>query len=184
MGEDKAFLEIEGTPIIKTIHHLFEEIFNEIIIVTNQKDLFTGFAAKVYSDLFPNRGAIGGLYTGLFFSSYPYGFCVACDMPFLNKSLIEYLITNIDSYDVVVPRTSDGYQPLHALYSKNCLQPIKEIIDADGFRIFDFYPRVRLKVVSHEEVIGLDPDLESFINVNTPEQLSFARTRGLHVNPQ
>jgi molybdenum cofactor guanylyltransferase len=177
MGEDKAFLEIEGAPIIKRIHDLFEKIFNEIIIVTNQKEPFSGFAAKIYSDLFPNRGALGGLYTGLFFSSYPYAFCVACDMPFLNRSLIEYLLMNIEGYDVIVPRTSDGFQPLHAVYSKNCLEPMKDLIDADGFKIFDFYPRVRLKTVGHEEVTRFDPDLESFINVNTREDLISARRR-------
>ena len=86
MGENKALIEIEGTPIIHRIHSLFEKLFREIIIVTNQKDLFSNLDSKIYSDLIPNRGALGGLYTGLFFSSFPFSFCVACDMPFLNES--------------------------------------------------------------------------------------------------
>src|SRR4030042_5762133 len=108
MGKNKAFIEIGGTPIIHTIHRLFEKLFEEIIIVTHQKDLFSDLNAKIYSDIIPNRGALGGLYTGLFFSSFSFSFCVACDMPFLNELIINYLIKSIDHSDVVVPKTEDG----------------------------------------------------------------------------
>ena len=129
MGENKAFIEIEGVPIIQRIYNLFKELFQEIIIVTNQKELFSNFDSKIYTDLLPNKGVLGGLYTGIFFSTFHYSFCVACDMPFIKKSLVQYLIKNIEDDDVIVPRTKDGLQPLHAIYSKNCLEPIKKIIE-------------------------------------------------------
>jgi molybdopterin-guanine dinucleotide biosynthesis protein A len=171
MGENKAFIKIGGIPIINRIHSLFENIFNEIIIVTNQTQLFAHFNAKIYSDLFPDRGVLAGLYTGLFFSSFPYSFCVACDMPFLKESVINYLIQMIDDCDVVVPRIRDGLEPLHAIYSKNCLDPIKKLIDEGKYKILEFYPMVRIKTIDQQALIPLDPLMESFVNVNTRDQL-------------
>jgi molybdopterin-guanine dinucleotide biosynthesis protein A len=171
MGKNKAFIEIGGIPIIQRIHSLFKKLFEEIIIVTNERDLFADLDAKIFSDLIPNRGALGGLYTGLFYSSFHYSFCVACDMPFLRASLIEYLLTKIDHYDLVVPRTQDGLQPLHAIYSKNCLAPVKMLIDQGKYRIIELYDMVCLRIIDEIEFRSLDPDRESFINVNTPGEL-------------
>jgi molybdopterin-guanine dinucleotide biosynthesis protein A len=174
MGENKAFIKIEGIPIIKRIHDLFKELFHEVIIVTNQKDLFSDFDSRIYSDLIPDQGALGGLYTGLFFSSFHHSFCVACDMPFIRKSLVQYLIENMDDEDVIVPRTKDGLQPLHAIYSKDCLDPIRKIIE-EGKAIIDFYYLVKVRIVDEKNFLSLDPERESFINVNTPEELRSVR---------
>lgn len=176
MGENKAFIQIDGVPIIHRIYNLFKELFQEIIIVTNQKELFLNFNTKIYSDLLPDKGALGGLYTGLFLSNFPYSFCVACDMPFINKSLVQYLIKNIEDYDVIVPLTQDGLQPLHAIYSKNCLNSIKKTIEKGKYKIIDFYSLVRVKIIQEEDFRFLDPLRESFINVNTPEELVSIRT--------
>jgi len=171
MGENKAFIPIEGVPIIQRIHDLFKELFEEVIIVTNQKDLFSNFDSKIYSDLIPNKGALGGLYTGLFFSSFQYSFCVACDMPFIKKPLVKYLIENTEGQDVVVPRTRDGLQPLHAIYSKGCVDSLKTMIENGKEKIIDLYRLVRVKIVEERDFLHLDPRRESFINVNTPEEL-------------
>ena len=177
MGENKAFIKIEGSPIIQRIQTLFERLFDEIIIVTHQKELFSNLDAKIYSDLIPHRGVLGGLYTGLFFSSFTFSFCVACDMPFLNESVIKYLMKNIENSDIVVPKTRDGLHPLHAIYSKNCIDPIKKMIDQGKYRVVDFYPMVKVKTIDENEFVSLDPNRESFINVNTPEELVLINKR-------
>ncbi len=175
MGENKAFIHIEGVPIIKRIYDLFKGLFHEVIIVTNQKDLFSDFDSKIYSDLIPGKGAIGGLYTGIFFASFQHSFCVACDMPFINKSVVQYLIENIDDADVVIPRTKDGLEPLHAIYSKNCVKPIRRMIDEGKSKIVDIYDQVKVKIVDEKDFFRYDPGGESFINVNTPEELRSIR---------
>ncbi len=178
MGENKAFIEIEGIPIITRIHRILKELFQEIIIVVNDndKELFKDFDSKAYSDLVPQGGALGGLYTGLFFSSSPYSFCVGCDMPFLKESVIRYLMKEAKNDDVIVPRTKDGLQPLHAIYSKNCLEPIRKTMGGKS-RIIDFFPMVRVKVIEEYEFSFLDPSRDSFININTPEELLLAKKR-------
>jgi molybdopterin-guanine dinucleotide biosynthesis protein A len=175
MGENKAFIQIEGVPIIRRIYDLFKQLFQEVIIVTDQKDLFSNFDSRICSDLIPGKGALGGLYTGIFFSSFQHSFCVACDMPFIRKSLVQYLIENIDDADVIVPRTKDGLQPLHAIYSKHCIDPIRKLIDAGRSKIIDLYCQVNVKIVDEKDFLCLDPGRESFINVNTPEELLSVR---------
>jgi molybdopterin-guanine dinucleotide biosynthesis protein A len=182
MGENKAFIKIEGVPIIKRIYDLFKELFHDVIIVTNQKDLFSNFDSRIYSDLIPDQAALGGLYTGLSFSSFHHSFCVACDMPFINKSLVQYFIENIRDEDVIIPRTKDGLQPLHAIYSKDCVGPIRKTIEEGKQGIIDFYHLVKVKIVEEKEFLHLDPGRESFINVNTPEELrSVRRNRELRL---
>jgi molybdopterin-guanine dinucleotide biosynthesis protein A len=179
MGENKAFIEIDGIPIINRIHSVFKKLFQEVIIVTNQKELFSNFDAKIYVDIIPDRGALVGLYTGLFFSSFPYSFCVACDMPYLKESVIEFFIDKLDDndFDGIVPKTTDGLQPLHAVYSKKCLPAIKKTIEDGRSKIIDFYSMVKIKLIEEQEFHFLDPGMESFINVNTPEQLRLVKQR-------
>ena len=82
---------------------------------------------------------------------------------------------------MIVPRTKDGLQPLHAIYSKNCLDPIKKIIEKGKYKIIDFYSMVKVKIVEENDFIFLDPFRESFINVNTPEELfSIERDKNLN----
>ncbi len=175
MGENKAFIEINGTPIIQRICTLFKTLFSEIIIVTNEAELFRNFEAKVYNDLIPGRGVLGGLYTGIFYASFPYAFCVACDMPFLKAQVIRYLINEKQNFDVTVPKTKDGLEPLHAIYSKNCLGPIKKIMDQGKLKVLDFYPMVSVHTIEESEFHLLDPGMQSFMNVNTPEELISAK---------
>ena len=178
MGKNKAFVPIDGVPIITRIHTLLTELFDEVIIITNQNDLFKNLDSRIYADLLPDKGALGGLYTGVFFSSFDYSFCVACDMPFIKRSLVQFLIRNTDNADAVVPRTSDGLQPLHAIYSKRCLDAMRRVIDQGKYKIIDFYNLVKVKILEESDFLYLDPLKESFMNVNTPEELRFAKAKG------
>lgn len=181
MGQNKAFLKIEGVPIIERIFDLFQTLFREIVIVTNEneREFYHAFDAKVCTDLVPGSGALGGLYTGLFHSSFFHSFVVACDMPYLNRSVINYLIQRKEGYDVILPKTEDGLEPLHAIYSKNCVPPIRRLLEENKSRIIDVFPFVRVNVVDSSELLPLDPDMESFINLNTPDDLRHYRKRDI-----
>jgi molybdopterin-guanine dinucleotide biosynthesis protein A len=179
MGEDKAFIRIEGTPIIERILLLFQGLFEEVIIITSQKDHYQYSGVNVYEDLIPNLGALGGLYTGIARSSFPYSFVVACDMPFLNRAVIEHLTERTGDFDVIIPKTEDGLQPLHALYSKECLTAIGEILKKKKSRIIDLFPLVRVNIVEEKGFHSLDPKRLSFINLNTREDLLIFRKKGL-----
>lgn len=164
-------MEIKGKKIIERISEVLKEIFSEVIIVTNTPLEYAFIDARIASDIYIQKGSLGGIYTGLFYSTYFHAMVVACDMPFLKKEVIEYLIKRIDNNDVIIPRLRDGYHPLHAIYSRRCLPFIERLISRNDLKIINFFKRVRVVEVEEEEIIHLDPELISFLNLNTPEDL-------------
>ena len=171
MGRNKAFLEINGRRIIDRTKDLFLEIFDEVLVVTNSPLEYADLGLRVVADLIPDKGSLGGVYTGLFHASHARAFVAACDMPFLRRSLIDHLLKLSPKFDIVIPRTDDGLQPLHAVYSQNCLPFMEELLSRDNLKIIDFFQRVNVREVLTEEILPYDPDLKAFLNVNTPEDL-------------
>ncbi|MBP1717200.1 MAG: molybdopterin-guanine dinucleotide biosynthesis protein [Deltaproteobacteria bacterium] len=169
MGKNKAFLEINGRRIIDRTKDLFLELFDEVLVVTNSPLEYVDLNLRLVADLIPEKGSLGGIYTGLFHSSHARAFVAACDMPFLNRSLIQHLIQRAPNFDIVIPKTDDGFQPLHAVYSQNCLPFMEELLRQNNLKIIDFFRRVEVCEVPMEEILPLDPDLRAFLNINTPE---------------
>jgi len=175
MGRNKAFIDSGGVPFFERVYRVFKEIFSEIIIVTNDVLPFERYEAILQRDIILNKGALGGLYTGLLHSSNYQAFCSACDMPFLNPRVIEYMTQERDEYDVIVPKTHDGLHPLHAIYSKKCLNPMRQLLDRDDLRIVDFFGQVRVRYIEEMEIREFDPHMRSVINVNTEEEMEAVR---------
>ena len=172
MGINKAFLEIDGTRVIDNILAVYRKIFSEIIIVTNDPLSYTEFPETlIITDIYKEKGALGGIYTGLFYATYDYSFVAACDMPFLNEDFIIYLTEQTDKFDIVVPELPEGFQPLHAIYSRNCLSHIKKLLIADKLKIAAFYKEVRLLSIPKEKIKPFNKDGRLFFNLNTPEDL-------------
>ncbi|RLA88687.1 MAG: molybdenum cofactor guanylyltransferase [Deltaproteobacteria bacterium] len=177
IGINKAFIEIAGKPLISIIIDLFSKIFKEVIISSNQPELYTNFNLPVVPDLIPNSGSIGGIYTGLTRSSFDYTFFSACDMPFLNEKLIRFMLSKRNGFDVIIPKTEKGFEPTHAIYSKNCIKPIKKRLDQNILKIIDFLSEVKVKTISIKEIKKFDPTLSSFFNINTIKDLKIALKR-------
>jgi molybdopterin-guanine dinucleotide biosynthesis protein A len=171
MGKNKAFLEVNGRRIIDRTKDLFLEIFDEVLIVTNAPLEYVDLNLRLVADLETGKGSLGGVYTGLFHSSFSRAFVAACDMPFLEPPLIRRLMELAPDYDIVIPRTADGLQPLHAVYSRGCLPPMEELLRRNNLKIIDFFPRVKVREVPPEEIRAFDPGLKAFLNINTPEDL-------------
>jgi len=173
MGRDKAFLEINGVKIIEGILSLFERIFEEIIIVTNTPINYLYYdLATLVTDVLPGIGAIGGVYTGLFYATYEQAFICACDMPFLDRDFIRYMLKQAPNYDIVMPKSHDGFQPLHAIYSKKCLSTIEKNIRERQIKIITLLNRRHKTLIIGEDIINSYPHADiMFLNINTPEDL-------------
>jgi molybdopterin-guanine dinucleotide biosynthesis protein A len=172
MGQDKAFIHIGGIALVDYVYVTCKELFSEIIIVTNQPQQFCNYQAHIVSDAIPGAGSLGGIYTALIQASTNHIFCVACDMPFLKPELITYLVEKKLDYDIVIPRTKEGSEPLHAIYSKRCIQPIKKLLDKGELKITKLLSsEVRACYCEEEELKKIDPFLASFTNVNTRKDL-------------
>ena len=78
-------------------------------------------------------------------------------------------------FDVVIPSMEGHLEPLHAVYSKECLPEIERILE-DGLRsVNDLMPRVSVRYVGREEIERFDPEHLSFFNLNTETDLKKAR---------
>ncbi|MGD9330844.1 MAG: molybdenum cofactor guanylyltransferase [Desulfobacterales bacterium] len=183
-GRDKALLEWNGRPLLDHIRQAFGGFFQEIILVTNTPGRFAAWDMTLVTDLFAERSSLTGIHAGLFYASHPYGFVTACDTPFLQPALISTLLdATAQAPDVVVPKTDQGLEPLCAVYSQRCLTPITHRLEQGDFRIRSFFRKVRVHTVGPDRLRQADPDLRSFYNINTIEDLEgagqrFANARG------
>ncbi len=174
MGTNKALLEFGGLRIVERLLQTLRPLFSEVAIVANDAEAYAYLDVPIWPDRIPGKGALGGLYTAVFNSTFPRTFCIACDMPFPNRAVIAYLQALAADADVVVPRTADGYQPLHAVYGKGCLPAMERLLAADRLKIDQLFSAVRLRVVEGDALRAMDPLQRAFVNVNTREDLEAA----------
>lgn len=170
MGLNKAFLKYGNKTFIEHQITRLNRIFDEIILSANDASIYTHLNLPIVSDVIPERGPLGGICAGLVRSTSFHAFVIACDMPFIHEKIILYLKEQIDGYDVVVPRTSRGLEPLHAFYSKNCIQPMYRCLNEGRLRIIDFFSEVKVKIVDEQEFKKLDVSTQTLVNLNTPEE--------------
>jgi len=193
MGRDKAFLDFDGVMLIERVIERVQSVCAETIIVANNLETYARFGLPVVRDVYPGKGSLGGIFSGLQAASAEYALAVACDLPFLNDALLRYLIALAPLADVVIPRShaptgkakdatryerlavkESGLQAMHAIYSKGCLEPMRARLLADDLRIINFFDEVRVRVVEPHEVARFDPQMLSFINLNRPGDLATA----------
>jgi molybdopterin-guanine dinucleotide biosynthesis protein A len=171
MGTNKALLEFGGLRLIEGLLRKIRPLFPEVLIIANESAPYADLNVTVLPDRIPDKGSLGGIYTAVHHSSFPQTFCIACDMPLADSAVIAYLCDRAKGYDVVVPRTEDGYQPLHAVYGKSCLPRMETMIRAESLKIDRLFPSVRVRTIESAELRALDPSLRCFVNVNTREEL-------------
>ena len=171
MGRNKALLEVGGMRLIDRTVGLFRSVFKEVILVAADPLAYLDLQTLIVTDILPERGALGGLYTGLFYAAGEYAFIGACDMPFMNRAFLEYMVSKAPGYDIVVPAPPDGLQPLHAVYSRRCLPAIRSLLDRNRMQIKELYPGQQLLEIPPEVLRAYDPEGRMFMNLNTPEDL-------------
>jgi molybdenum cofactor guanylyltransferase len=201
MGRNKAWIELGGRTLIERVLDRLGQICQETILVTGDPESYGKLETRVVGDTFPGKGSLGGIYTGLSAAQHQRAIVVACDMPFLNRNLLSYMLSVGPDFDVVIPSApstrrpdalspqdsmpsgsarptakDNDLHPLHAVYSKQCLGPIRTRIAEGDLRMVGFYPDVRVRVVTSSEVERWDPEHLSMFNVNTPEDLALAKS--------
>jgi molybdopterin-guanine dinucleotide biosynthesis protein A len=177
MGQNKALMSLGGRRLIDRVASVLREVFRELLLVTNSPEVYADLSVPMVSDVFPDKGSLGGIYSAIYHASTPYCLIVACDMPFLNAAVMRYLVEHMADYDVVVPEIHGELQPLHAVYSKACLEPIAHCLEANRLKVVGFFPEVRVRTVTASELQSLDPELLAFQNLNTPEEFQAAARR-------
>jgi molybdopterin-guanine dinucleotide biosynthesis protein A len=181
LGREKLAEVIAGKSLIERAISRLSPLSQEILIVISQKQARSSLSAYTYPeaktvvDLYPEKGSLIGIYTGLVHSSNFLNLAVACDMPFLNLDLLRYMVKIAPGFDVVIPRIGDQMEPLHAVYSKNCIKPMENLIKQGNLRITGFFDSVKVRYVGEDELDRFDPGRLSFFNINTEADLKRAR---------
>jgi len=173
MGEDKALKTFLGRPLIQRVIERLASIADELIVTTNRPEDYSFLSLRLIPDLKPGRGALGGLYTAIASASHPFVAVVACDMPFASATFFDAATKLMvqEGVDVVIAKTDEGYEPLHAIYRREtCLPAIEAAINADQWKVIAWFPQVKVRVLTPEEIKRYDPAGLAFWNVNTPEE--------------
>jgi len=181
-GRNKAFIEIGGIKILDRLYGLYRELFQEIILVTNDPQRYVDWDVTIVTDIFKVRSSLTGVHAGLSAATFSHAFVAACDTPFLNRDLVKEVLGRIEpQFDVIIPKTREGFEPLCAAYAKRCLPPMERNLARGDFKIIGLFNKLKVRTVSQKVVLRHDPEMISFFNVNTPEDLERAHRihRGL-----
>ena len=173
MGEDKASMPFRDSTLLEWVRDRLAPLFGHTFIVVRDPERFQDLGLAVVKDVLPEAGSVVGVYTAVLASPTERVLCVACDMPFVSPKLVRRLLDRSAGYDVFVPRHGGRVEPLCAVYSKGCLNVMREFIQAGGRRIFDVYERLNTGHLDLEDAGLGDPD-RLFANVNTPDDLKAA----------
>ncbi|MCL4487554.1 MAG: molybdenum cofactor guanylyltransferase [Chloroflexi bacterium] len=107
MGRDKAWIDFQGKALVEHVLDHVRPLCSEVYIVANDAAAFESLGVPVVPDIFPGKGPLGGVYSGMLVAREQHCLAVACDMPFLNPALVRFLISLAPDYDVVIPRAKD-----------------------------------------------------------------------------
>jgi len=168
-GQDKAILKLNGKRLIDIVISKLKHIVGDNIIIVGPTEKYPSYK-QVVPDLFNQKGLLVGLYSGLKTSVSQYNLVVGCDMPFLKVELLQYMRDKIDSNDIIIPRYARSYvEPLCAIYSKVCLEVMKRNIKVGILSVRKIFPYLKVKYIEEKEIKKVDPELNSFFNVNYKE---------------
>ncbi len=173
MGQDKALMPFLGRPLIARVVERLAGLGDEVLVTTNRPEDYAFLNLPLIPDLLPGTGALGGLYTALYAANNPFVAVVACDMPFIDPRLLRAQIDLLEQegVDAVIPRSLEGLEPLHGVYRRDtCLPAVKAALDRDARRMISWFDAAKVRVMAQEEVVVIDPQFRSFINVNSPEE--------------
>ena len=175
MGADKSLAELAGKPLIQHVLACVQQLNMPVVLVTDKPEQFSQFQIEMVSDILPGNGSLGGIYSALMSSTTPFTLCVACDMPYLNVTLLTYLLSLRIGFDAVVPMINNQPQGLHAIYHRRAAAPIRDLMNRNELRISGVFDHLRVRLVGEAAIHAIDPELRSFTNLNTPEELARLR---------
>ena len=179
LGRDKVLETVGNRSLLQLVVCSVTSLSREVIIVAASEQTIPQSIdcpkLRVVTDIYPGKGPIGGIYTGLATSTSFYNLIVASDMPFLNQDLLHYMIQLSVNFDLVVPRVGNLVEPLQAVYTKSCLAPIEQMMKQDKLSVNQLFRLVKTRYVEAEEIERFDLKHLSFFNINTKADLKRAR---------
>jgi|UPI00041C27BD molybdopterin-guanine dinucleotide biosynthesis protein A len=174
MGRDKATLRITDKALIQQVYDKAKLVFRDIVIVSNHHEGFCGIEVPIIRDVIPVRSSMVGIVSALMAARSPYVFVLACDMPFVSREAMEYLLAQVNGEDIIVPTTKYGYEPLHAIYNRSCIPFMLTHIERRRLKVRDLFPYLSVNEVEDHSAF-MYKGMPVFTNINVQEDLSLVR---------
>ncbi len=169
LNKNKGQMKLMGVNLIDRIVSnitSIDGITEKDIVIVGSKEKFPRFE-KVVEDVYPQKGPLGGIFSGLRASKTLYNLVIGCDMPFIEAGLIKYMIQKIENYDIIIPKYhQDLFEPLCAIYSKKCLEVMERSIKSGKLAVRSIFPYLNIHWIGEKEITRFDPELGSFFNIN------------------
>lgn len=179
MGVDKAFLDLGGRPMVQVVMERLRPLFRKVLVVARDPERYGKLGIPCIADEKPGLGPLMGLYTGLIASGAPWCFAVGCDMPFLRQEVIQFMAGRATDCHIVMAYLQRRPQPLHAFYSAACIPAIPQLLKDGERSLFALGKLGQVRWVTLRELAPLDPELTSFADLDTPEELARAQEANL-----
>lgn len=179
LGYNKVLEIVGGKSLLEQVISRVASLSSEIIVVATEEQVIPQLIdypdMQVVTDIYPGKGPLGGIYTGLKTSTSTCNLVVAADMPFLNRALLGYMLGLVDGVDLVAPRVGGQVETLHAVYTAGCLAAIEKMMKEGELGVHKLFSRVKVRYIEADEIARFDPEQRSFFNVNTEGDLQIAR---------
>ena len=179
MGEDKAFLTLtpDGPPVIVRTIEIAQRLSDDVFVVAPDRPGYRLLDVPIVPDREPGLGPLGGISTALAVARHAFCVVVSCDLPFLRFELLSWMAGLPRAYEVLLPTipSANGEaeialpQPLHAIYARDCLPTIHGQIAAGDLRLSNLTARLKVQSLDAQVLRTIDPGLDSFFNLNTPD---------------
>jgi molybdopterin-guanine dinucleotide biosynthesis protein A len=172
----KAALQLGGASVLDRQLALLGRVVGRTIIIANDPTVYGDYGVPVVPDLAPHRGALGGLYTAIQAAGTDRTLVIACDMPFLTEPLLSYLVEAGRTVDIAIPRTTRGYEPLCATYSRGSAAELLRRIDEKRFKLSEvaLIAGLTIREIASKELERFGPEDVLFFNINTPDDYARA----------
>lgn len=178
MGQDKGSLPFADETMLARVVRIVQEVAGEVIVVGQKQQFggapFTKLPVRFVHDPEPHLGPLAGIATGLAASTTDLNLVVACDMPLVNSAVLRRLIDLRDEADICLAVVNGHASPLCAVYRRAVAMAAQELLASGERRVMTLLDRVQTKRVDAATFRDLDPDLDTFVSCNTPDELQKA----------
>ena len=181
-SRDKCFIMLDGKPLLQHAIDNLSGAADELIIAARDERqgerIVTAIPDEIVVDFdtLKGFGPLAGVLSGLERASYSFSFIVGCDMPFVDRDVVDFLfdVAERGNYDAVVPRWENGMvEPLHAVYKREAmLAAVRDAIKRDEVKMYNVFSQLKnVEFLSVKKIQEINPELKTFRNINTPDEL-------------
>ncbi len=165
-GSNKALALLNGRPLISHVASTLENIFGDLLLVTNVPETYAFLHWPMTGDLYSGGGPLAGIHAALQTISTEQACIIGCDMPFVQSGLIRYMCALPGNWDAAIPWHNRGPEPLCGVYRKSCLPVMEKHLNAGQKKIRIALEKFHLRKITEQEILEHAPDLNIFHNIN------------------